>query len=152
MNITAAALVDEARKLIGIPFHHQGRNEHGLDCMGLVLLAAQRAGGDIPTAAALPDTRDYGRGVNPRILELLEDHCAARIARPMLGCLMVFRYPHEPLPRHLGVFAGGELDGSFIHADGFHFKRVREDRYAGIWLKRVHSFWKLHGVTYGDAA
>lgn len=149
MTITAGALVDEARRLIGTPFHHQGRNEHGVDCMGLVLLAALRAGGDVLAAAGLPDTVDYGRGMNRRALELLEQYCAARIEEPMPGCLMVFRYPGEPLPKHQGIFAGDTPEGSVIHADGFHFKCVREDRYAGIWLKRAHSFWKLHGVTYG---
>jgi cell wall-associated NlpC family hydrolase len=36
--------IEEARQYIGAPFHWHGRSEHGIDCLGLVLVALQGAG------------------------------------------------------------------------------------------------------------
>ena len=35
-------IVCEARTLIGVPFHHRGRNERGVDCVGLILAVGRR--------------------------------------------------------------------------------------------------------------
>lgn len=40
----ASAIVDAARAAIGVPFRAHGREVNGLDCLGLVLWAAGRAG------------------------------------------------------------------------------------------------------------
>ena len=45
----------EARALLGTPWRHLGRSETGLDCIGLVLVAAARAG------IVLPDPAPYAR-------------------------------------------------------------------------------------------
>lgn len=39
-----AEILAQARGLIGTPWRHLGRTETGLDCIGLVLVAAARAG------------------------------------------------------------------------------------------------------------
>ena len=49
----ADQLVLAARALVGVRFRPQGRNEGGLDCVGLLWLAALRAG------IRLGDRRDY---------------------------------------------------------------------------------------------
>jgi hypothetical protein len=98
-SIPASRLVAEARKLIGVPFQHQGRNSFGVDCAGVTLLAFRNAGVDFARLVGIPDKANYGRGLNPRALEILEQ-LGTRIDAPVPGCLVVFQYAREPLPRH----------------------------------------------------
>jgi len=147
--VPASAIVREMRALIGVPFKHQGRDEHGVDCVGAVLLACRRAGVDLLALRGIRDDRNYGRGVNPRAVELLETYCAARIDSPVPGCLVVFQFLGEPAPRHQGVMTDA---GTFIHANGEgpkHLHRVVETGFRGAWVRRAHSFWKLPGFDYG---
>ncbi|HEY8554244.1 MAG TPA: NlpC/P60 family protein, partial [Burkholderiales bacterium] len=144
--IPASRLIEEARKLVGIPYHHQGRNKFGVDCIGLFVLAFEEAGSDLVRLLGVRDTRDYGRHrPNPKTLELLEHNLAARLDAPVPGCLIAFRFVPEVVPRHYGLFTER---GTFVHADGMR-KLVCETRYADPWLRRVHSLWRLPGVTYG---
>ena len=50
-----AAVLAEARAMVGVPWRHMGRSAAGVDCIGLVLLAASRAG------VALPEPAPYAR-------------------------------------------------------------------------------------------
>ena len=50
-----SALVDSARKYLGVPFRHRGRSASGLDCAGLGWIAYRDLG------IELPDVRAYGR-------------------------------------------------------------------------------------------
>jgi hypothetical protein len=60
----AERILSEARRLVGVRFRPQGRDLSGLDCVGLVWLAAARAG------VLLPDRRDYP----------LRPNCSRRVA------------------------------------------------------------------------
>lgn len=53
--MSAQAFILAARALLDVPWVHQGRSERGVDCIGLVVLAARAAGIEAPLAA------DYGR-------------------------------------------------------------------------------------------
>lgn len=46
--MTAAAVLAEARACIGVPWRHLGRSQAGLDCIGLLWVAAIRAGLTLP--------------------------------------------------------------------------------------------------------
>ena len=50
-----AAVLAEARAMVGVPWRHMGRSTAGVDCIGLILLAAFRAG------VALPEPAPYAR-------------------------------------------------------------------------------------------
>lgn len=147
-EVPAAALVAAARSLIGVPFQHQGRNEHGVDCIGLVLLACERAGCPTLVVPGITHAPRYGRRVHPQALELLERHLAGRLMEPRPGCLVVFQYPFEPMPRHHGVMTDA---GTFVHADQSGpkpMRMVRETAFREPWTRRNPSFWKLPGVSY----
>lgn len=50
-----ARFVAAARGWIGVPSRHQGRSRGGVDCIGLVVMAARDCGYDVPMTA------NYGR-------------------------------------------------------------------------------------------
>lgn len=149
MNLVEpAAVIAAARSLIGVPFRHQGRNEHGLDCIGLVVLACERAGCAAPDIPGITRAPTYGRHINPRAEELLEQHLAGRLDAPRPGCLVVFRYPRERAPRHHGLMTES---GTFVHADQSGpkpLRMVRETALRAPWTRRAPSFWRLPGVSY----
>jgi len=46
--------VDLARRLLGVPWVHQGRSVHGVDCIGLVVLVEIAKGREVPDRADYP--------------------------------------------------------------------------------------------------
>lgn len=77
--------VDHARKYLGVPWRHQGRSRGGLDCVGLVVLAARDCGLDAPLAAT------YGRLAHYFILKPILCEFAYRIPEPRMGALLLFK-------------------------------------------------------------
>ena len=59
MTVTRAQVVDAARKWLGTPWRHQGRNTHGIDCVGLVVVVCKGLG-----ISSYDDT-GYGRDPDP---------------------------------------------------------------------------------------
>lgn len=119
-----------ARALVGVPFRLHGRDERGLDCAGLVWLAARRAG------AALPDGHDYDA------LPLLQAVVSrlARILPPAPpgianGDLAVFSFARRHA--HLGIVSApmaGRL--GVIHAYA-PLGRVVEHGLDARWRRRL---------------
>lgn len=140
--ITPQQLIDEARKLIGTPWRHQGRSKHGVDCVGLVLLSAKNAGLSL-AEYGVRDQAVYGRGAQPLLLEKVETYCQ-KLDEPIPGCLLFFRFYHDRHPKHFGIFTER---GTMIHADA---KRglVVEHGHRAHWKEQTHSCWLLPGVRY----
>lgn len=89
--MTGADLVRAARRYLGVPWRHLGRSRAGVDCIGLVLLAARDCGRDFP------DPAPYEREPQgSRLLRGLLDH-GARVTEPQPGDVLVFR---------MGVYGG----------------------------------------------
>lgn len=142
-TITASVLVEHFRALVGVPYHHQGRNRFGVDCIGIFILAFEEAGIDLCRLIGVKDTRDYGPHLNPRAQQMLNAICGAVIPKPVHGCLISLTYGTDRGPRHYAVYAD---PGTMIHADGrAGMRRVVEHRL--IKPKRLN-FWKLPGVDY----
>lgn len=119
-----------ARALVGTPFRLHGRNERGLDCLGLAWLAARRCGVD------LPDVHDYDAlpplaAVVPRLAAVLPS--AGPIVKP--GDLAVFAVAQRHA--HLGIVS--RLDGGrlgVIHAYA-PLARVVEHGLDMRWRRRL---------------
>lgn len=141
--ITAQALIDSARTLKGIPWRHQGRSKFGVDCIGLVVLAAQGAGLDFATFLSIRDDRNYKRDPDPKLLALVEQCCSPAPA-PIPGCLIVLQFPADRHPRHFALYTA---EGNIIHAESRH-GNVVEHGYRAAWPRWQHSLWKLPGVIY----
>lgn len=144
MTTTASALVAAARELCGTPWIHQGRTSKGVDCIGLVSLAARNAGLDIFKFCGIKEPRNYQREPDPKLFELV-NQCCERISQPVPGSLLFFKFKRDLYPRHFGIFTEA---GTVIHAESKARRCVIEHGYRAHWLTWTHSVWKLPGVRY----
>lgn len=107
-------IVDAARGFVGVPYHHQGRNRFGLDCVGLVIAVAREL-------ALVPDYFDitgYGRvpdgaSLMKHLTENLEPVEQADMRTGDVVCVAFQQWP-----QHVGI-VGDYVHGghSIIHAD-----------------------------------
>ncbi len=120
--MTPAAFIAAARSYLGTPWRHMGRNRAGLDCIGLVLVAAGDAG------LSLPDPAPYEREPADARLVLEASQLAQRVSVPSPGDVIVFRTTRHV--GHVGICAVHPLHRvpSVIHALMWH-RKVLEDVY-----------------------
>ena len=142
--IEASALIAEARKLKGVSWKHQGRSVAGVDCIGLMVLAASNLGLDLFGVCGLRDRRNYARKPDPAMFALIEKHCTPT-TELVPGSLLLFRFYAEPHPRHLGLLSDSS---TVIHAEAKTRGFVVEHGYRAHWVKWTHSRWLLPGVKY----
>jgi cell wall-associated NlpC family hydrolase len=131
-------MIEEARKLLGVPFVHQGRHlTCGVDCIGLLVLAARADG------QRLQDYATYSRRPKPTELLANLEKNANRIDLDDVaaGDLLVFCVPYRGVPQHLGIATD---EGTLIHTDA-HVGRVVEVSLTVAWMRRAHSAWRLRG-------
>jgi len=102
--------VQELRRWEGVPFHHQGRNRYGIDCVGLAIVALAEQGIVVETPA------NYSRSAQGRaLLDRIEGSGLVERAEPLQpiepGDILVFRIGEDP--QHVAVALG---DGWMIHS------------------------------------
>lgn len=136
--ITPEQLVAEARDWIGVPFLHQGRSRHGVDCIGFVAAMCAHMGATKPLEN-LP--HNYAR--NPQAL--LKD-AIRMLGTPTtleVGCLILIKWPAAKEASHVGIYTGT----SMIHCyEGVG--KVVEHGYSTPWPERTDSLWRIPGVSY----
>lgn len=132
-----SALVESARKYLGVKFRHRGRSPRGLDCAGLPWLAYKDCGVD------LPDFRLYGPephndGLIRHITAALGDPVCVAPVRPadlQAGDIAVIRFEIEP--HHVTIVTDYPLGGfAVLHADG-HYGKVIEHRLSTDMIDRI---------------
>jgi cell wall-associated NlpC family hydrolase len=137
--IAAQTLIDEARTWVGVPFLHQGRSRHGVDCAGFVV-SLMRNAGELPPG--FTDVSNYARRPSTELLALVSRYCM-RASREAPGLLALIRWPKDTMPSHVALLTGPTL----IHC--YERRRaVVEHSYRGSWQRDTHSLWSLPGVLY----
>lgn len=129
-----------ARAYLGVPFLHQGRNpDVGIDCIGLLVLAARDCG----LALDEHDRCNYPRNPSGG---LLEQHLRAAFGAPAAGLLpgdvVAIRYC-GPV-RHVGIV--GELKGTLtlIHTSAApSVGRVTEHLINANWRRRIANAYRV---------
>lgn len=97
--MSSSNFVESARSMIGTPFHWHGRIPGvGMDCVGLVVVAARLSGMDFE------DVPRYTRGNQFELLMERLSSVADSVAEPWPGDVLVFCYGKDR--RHLGICAG----------------------------------------------
>lgn len=113
---------DIAREYLGTRYMHQGRNAHGIDCVGLLICVARRLGAvpadfDINGYRREPDGFSLMHHLTERFRRIEEEEDM----RPGdVVCVTFDRYPH-----HVGILGDYVWGGlSIIHAASKHGKVV----------------------------
>ena len=136
-------LAEAARRFLGVPFLHQGRDPVvGLDCIGLLAAAAREAG---LTRYLVHDRQDYGRDPHGGLLEARLRAC---FGEPVAGSPVDLALLHEgdvlamrfagPV-RHVGIVGVRDYEGpqlTVIHTDN-GVGRVTEHRIDDKWRRRI---------------
>lgn len=135
----------EARKLVGVPFRHQGSSpETGLDCRGVFeWLAFVLTGRPIPA-------RDYqrrpdGREFYESLKREMEEVGAGEAGR---GDFVLITLPKDTEARHGGVLVEGLYEPMIIHAfERYAPGSVIEEPYRGWTRRRTATAFRFPGVV-----
>lgn len=122
---------------MGSPFVHAGRNEHGYDCAGVILVPAQHLG-----LTTWKPTNYSPTGFAGYLQQCLPLHCHRLLDyehRHPGDILIIYTRGH---PVHLAYLTG---ENTIIHAD-LRVGRVLEEPFSDQWQKRVHSAWRWKGL------
>ena len=127
--MTPADFIAAARSYVGVPFRHQGRTRHGVDCIGLVVCAARDIG------ITLADRTDYARDPNG-LLPLEMARQFAPVESPQAGDILLMRFRGEP--QHVAILAGETLIHSYASIG-----RVVEHGLDAKWRRRIVAAYRL---------
>ena len=105
---TRSQFIAAARTYIGTPWRHQGRDRHGLDCVGLIVAAAAEIG---IVANDIPNYRRANRG---KFFDAVLAHTKALTELPRSGDLVVMRDHIAPI--HIGILCIEDGRRTLIHA------------------------------------
>jgi cell wall-associated NlpC family hydrolase len=136
-DLLRARVIAAARTCLGTPFRHQGRlPDRGLDCVGVIVVAARALG------MAPADYRDYGRLPQGGLLEARLATAGLKAVDPAAagpGDVLVFTF--ERWPRHVGL----KTDRGLLHAWAQR-RRVVEHSMTADWLARISGAFRFPGV------
>ena len=137
-------IVRVARSKIGIPWKHQGRNEHGLDCVGLIVSCSKELG--------ITDFDFFRYSPRPQSRKFVEEFYKAGCApiEPFMltsfrpGDIVVLAYGKYPM--HCGVYATLEGIPRLIHSSAVG-RRCREEDLVVPLSDQVFGGFRYPGVT-----
>lgn len=105
---TRAQFLSAARSYLGTPWRHQGRDRHGLDCVGLIVASANDVG------IEANDLPNYRRANRSEFLSAVMAHTKALSSLPRSGDLVVMRDHIAPI--HIGILSVEDGRRTLIHA------------------------------------
>lgn len=137
-------IIAAAREYIGTPFRHQGRTKSGIDCVGLIILAAKARG----LAEADFDFNGYARRPPHGLafIELFKSKLQQKSNMDVApGDVVIFK--ESRFPCHCGITAWKDGVLSMIHAYA-PYKMVVEDYFVqGGWPEKHVATFAFPGVA-----
>lgn len=126
-----------ARARIGTVWRHQGRDENGLDCVGLVVVAARAVG------IEGQDLPNYSRANISQFRKRIYAHTEPVRGVPRSGDLVIIREHIAPI--HIGILVIEDGVRSIIHASTFR-RSVVEDPMDAEVDERVIAYRAIAGM------
>lgn len=114
-----------ARRYLGVPFRHRGRNRAGLDCAGLIVCTLR----DLGLMPANYIEHRYARTPHQGLVEDTLEQCCSRIDHHQSGDILLLSFLHNPC--HVAFYT----EGAIIHAYEERGK-VIEENYDAKWARR----------------
>jgi len=105
---SAADILAAARRYVGVPYRHRGRDMRGLDCVGLAIAVARDLGLPHPAHKLF-----YRPWPDCALLDTLLPQFCDPAPAPAAGVLV--RLAHLGRPQHLGISTGA---GTVLHVNG----------------------------------
>ena len=123
-------IIDEARKWIGTRWRHQGRNEHGIDCVGLLIVVVEKFN------LRVFYENNYRRSVDfTALIEPFYTHCRRKsISKKQPGDIILMR--DAILPCHAAIVSDKT---NIIHASAIR-RKVIEEPMVGSLFEPTHCF------------
>lgn len=131
--MTGADLVRAARQYLGVRYYHCGRDEHGLDCLGLLIRVAHDLG------LTTWDDTTYGEQIDTAYLRWRLEKFCEPVADLQPGDVLLFTIKGSP--QHLGM----ATDVGVIHAYQ-SVGRVAEHSLDGTWRRRLVGVFRWPGI------
>lgn len=132
------AFIEAARGWIGTRWIHQGRNRAGVDCVGLLLMAAADLG------IELPDMPGYRRSPNPDLFVTHIRNNSLSVPSPEPGTFGIFRDGLQPC--HVGIFAEQDGQLTLIHAYA-GLGVVMEEPFIHDWPAKLVEVRAIEGIA-----
>lgn len=131
--------IERARAMLGVPFLHQGQNEKGIDCVGLLAHAMAFPFSRVP---AYPRDPHQGK-LEATLTELfgpplITNPESADVLQPGDFVAMQYRGP----VRHVGIVTDYPGAVGLIHTDSM-VGEVTEHRLDEKWLRRIVYVWRV---------
>lgn len=134
-------ILNEAKKLLGTKFKHQGRNEHGLDCAGLIIFVCKKLG----VHNVGMDLKGYGRTPDGnKIARIMSDFFdITDYENAESGDVLLFKFINNP--QHLAFFERDDEGNEFmIHSYGEQeIEKVVYHRFDEKWKNRLVAVYKV---------
>lgn len=142
--MTPDQVIAAARRRLGVPFHHQGVTEAGMDCRGLLIDVARHLGVVPPDF----DINNYSRSPDGSMRKLCDQYMT-RSRGPEAGGVVLMRFKGRRWEQHIGIVGRlGDGDLSLIHADDARAKAVTEVRLQFGRYMTLEQAYRLPGVEY----
>lgn len=149
-----------AEQLKGLPFKEGGRDENGIDCVGLVLLFYKKIGIEIPyNDSHIYKIKRYLCGHQDILLEeckkyfhvyyLNDTKVNYRNITPVSGDLLIFQHLTRSITSHLGILI---TPHKFLHVEEEKGSRISQFSFnpyidsvnkQNNWIKRLIAFGKV---------
>lgn len=128
MKVTRKNICDIARTLEHVKYHHEGRNEHGVDCVGVPYFVANKLGLEINNEknySKIPDGKMLLRNLKEKLGKQKDK------GEEKEGDILLMRFDNEP--QHVAIL----LEGDYIIHSYIKKRKVVLHRYSQDWKDKV---------------
>jgi len=148
----ACELIAHARQFLGVRFVHQGRTAQGLDCLGLLMLSAKKAG-LYPGGSSIEalDIPHYGARPDAVLLKQTLDRYLQpiNVAQLQKGDVVLLKI--DGAAQHLALISDYPMaeELGMIHAYA-PARRVIEHRYDAHWRDATYAAYSVRHTDFSD--